>query len=176
MVLLLKVDRRLDVSPSGLDSQLAPRHGVPSASVATNRSPIDQGRGEPGLEENARMAPDQALLRFLLHEPPQIHGVSVTRVDVAIIIDTDALKRAKGLGFLDETRDLAVPGVADADALLEARIGLFTRLRVGHVDRILLVDPDAAGPAELLPFGQELAVLIENLNPVVGAVGHKQAA
>src|SRR5207302_8187484 len=50
------------------------------------------------------------------------------------------------------------------------------RLRIGDVDRVLLVDVDPARPAELLPFGLIGAVLIENLNAIVLAVADEQPA
>src|SRR5262249_38773555 len=44
------------------------------------------------------------------------------------------------------------------------------------VDHVVLVDGNVARPPELLPFGNELAVRLENLNAVVGAVGHIDAS
>src|SRR5262249_44305643 len=67
--------------------------------------------------------------------------------------------------------DLAVFDAANADALLEARIVARGRLRIGDVDHVVLVDGNVARPPELFPFGNELAVRLENLNAIVGAVG-----
>src|SRR5499427_11101279 len=123
--------------------------------------PYRDGRDEPGptrpgFGDWAGLAnASWRLLRHLLREPAQVHGVGVARIDVALVIDADTLQRAERLGFLDEAGNLAVLGVADPDALLEARIGLLARLRVGHVEDVVLVDPHAAGSAELLPFGKE---------------------
>src|SRR6266699_2210878 len=47
------------------------------------------------------------------------------------------------------------------------------RLRIGHIDVVFLIDVDAAGAAELLPLIEEAAVLIEDLDSAVPAVGHK---
>src|SRR5262249_59949419 len=63
---------------------------------------------------------------------------------------------------------------ADADAALPAGIRLAVRLRVRDVEDVTLVDVDAAGPSELLPLLEELAVLVEDLDAVVRAVGHEQ--
>src|SRR5258708_27021511 len=117
-----------------------------------------------------------ALLRHFLSEPLQLLSVGVARIDVAVVVYADAFEGTEVLGFLDEPGDLAVLGAADPDALLEARIGLVARLRVGDIDAVVLVDPDPARPAELLPLGEELAVLVEDLKAVVGAVGDEQAS
>src|ERR1700730_10953446 len=95
-----------------------------------------------------------ALLRQFLRELLQLLSVGVARIDVAVVVYADAFEGAGILGFLDEPGDLAVLGAADPDALLEARVGLVTRLRVGHVEDVILVDPHATGPAELLPLGE----------------------
>ena len=77
-------------------------------------------------------------------------------------------------------RHRAVLGAADADALLDAgqfvRAGIGPRLGVGDVDGVVPRDGDAARPAELTPFVEELAVLIEDLDPVVLAVADEQPA
>ena len=57
---------------------------------------------------------------------------------------------------------------------LPSRHGL--RFGVGHVDHVVLVDEDAARPAELRPLVDELAVLIEDLDPVVVAIADEQPA
>jgi hypothetical protein len=59
---------------------------------------------------------------------------------------------------------------------LEARIVARGRLRIGDVDHVVLVDGNVARAPELLPFGNELAVRLENLDPVVGAVGDVDAS
>src|SRR5215475_3177797 len=116
------------------------------------------------------------LLRQFLPELLQPLGTRVAGIDIAVAVHADAFQGAEVFGFLDEPGDLAVLGVADPDALLEARVGLVARLRVGDIDLVVLVDPHAARPAELLPFGEELAVLVEDLEAVVGAVGDEQAS
>src|SRR4029453_18872582 len=66
----------------------------------------------------------------------------------------------------------------DADAALPfvVRRGDRTGFRVGTVNDVVL-DVDAAQPAELIPRGQRLERLrIEDLDAVVRAIGDKQAA
>src|SRR5258706_6312564 len=128
------------------------------------------------LGEDGPRKPPLALLRQLLPEFLQPLGVGVARIDVAVVVHADAFEGARIFGFLDESGNLAVLGAADPDALLEARVGLVGRLRVGDVDAVVLVDPDPARPAELLPLGEELAVLVEDLEAAVGAVGDEQAS
>ena len=48
------------------------------------------------------------------------------------------------------------------------------RLRIGAVEHVVLVDEDAAQAAELLPLLEELAVLVEDLEPDVAAVGDEE--
>ena len=50
------------------------------------------------------------------------------------------------------------------------------RLRVGDVDVVVRVDEDPARTAELIPRVEQLAVLIEDLDPVVAAIADEQAA
>src|SRR6516165_11079121 len=78
--------------------------------------------------------------------------------DVALVVDRHFLGGAKLRVLRDEGRDLAVLGAADADALLEARIGLLVGLRVGDIEHVVLVDPHRARAPELLPFGEQPAV------------------
>ena len=112
----------------------------------------------------------------LAHEPAEVQRVGVAAIDIAGVVGRDAFERAQLLGLRNEGRDLAVLDAADPDALLEARIGLVGRCRVGDVDDVVLVDEDAARPAELLPLGEELAVLVEDLDAAVDAVGDEQPA
>src|SRR5262249_1646910 len=113
----------------------------------------------------------------LLHVAPHGHLGGPASIDVADIVDADALRCAGLHRRLRNTgTDLAVLDAANADALLEARIGARGRLGIGDVDHVVLVDENVARPPELLPFGNELAVRLENLNAVVGAVGDVDAS
>ena len=48
-------------------------------------------------------------------------------------------------------------------------------LGIGRVESIVLFDPDSALPAERFPRGETLAVLIEDVDAAVAAVGSKEA-
>src|SRR6185503_14027571 len=50
------------------------------------------------------------------------------------------------------------------------------RVRVGDIEDVVLVDIETARPAELTPLGEELALLVEDLNAAVGAVADEKAA
>src|SRR5665213_1255838 len=69
----------------------------------------------------------------------------------------------------------AVLDAADADAASPAGMkAIFhrrARFGIGGIEDVILVDIDAAGPAELAPDIDQHAVLAENLDAVVVAVG-----
>src|SRR5262245_36630408 len=77
-------------------------------------------------------------------------------------------------------RHPAVLCAADADAPGSARVIPITldalRFRIDDEHRVVLVDEDAARPAELLPLIEELPILIEDLDPIVGTIGHEDPA
>src|SRR5258708_37381595 len=112
-----------------------------------------------------------ALLRQFLPEFLQPLSARLAGIDVPVVVHANAFESAGVFGFLDESGDLAVLGAADPDALREAGVGLVGRLRVGDIDAVILVDPNAARPAELLPLGDEVAVLVEDLQAGVAPVG-----
>ena len=70
----------------------------------------------------------------------------------------------------------AVLRAADVDAARPAGVALVVRLVVRDVQRVVGRNVDAARPSELRPLLQEVAVLIEDLNAVVVAVGDEQPA
>src|SRR3954470_3432455 len=105
-------------------------------------------------------------------------------VDVAGGVNGDALGGARaaeslgpglGLGIGNEALDLPVLDAAPADPSFPAVVIARHRLgfRVRDVERVAL-DEDAARPAELPIFGDELAVLIEHLHAVVVAIADEQ--
>src|SRR5207244_1809884 len=67
----------------------------------------------------------------------------------------------------NERGDLAVSRAADIDAALVAGILRRVGLRIGHVQRVVLVDVNAARAAKLLPLIDELPVLVEDLDAAV---------
>ena len=96
---------------------------------------------------------------------PQVIGIRFRTVDVATCVNGHAFGRHHGFVLRprnrDEHRDLAVSGAPDPDALLEARILLLVRLRVGDKDRVVGVDENAARAAKLFPLFKEFPVLVE---------------
>src|SRR5262249_59822453 len=108
---------------------------------------------------------------------PPGHLGGPASIDVPRVVHADAFRRA-GLDrrLRYEGGDLAVLDAPDANALLEARIVARGRLRIGDENHVVLVDGNVARSPELLPFGNELAVWLENLEPVVGAVGDVDAS
>src|SRR5207245_11709814 len=117
---------------------------------------------------------DRALGVFVHYHPGGLPAINVTRgirgyaFDAGVVVTVGVR--------LDEWKhrcDLAVLYAPDVDASLESRILLGIRLRIGHVDVVFLIDVHAAGAAELLPLIEEAAVLIEDLDSAVPAVGHK---
>src|SRR5262249_20200503 len=110
--------------------------------------------------------------RLLLHVAPHGHLGGPAGIDVAGIVHAHAFRRASlDRRLRNEGGDFAVLDTANADTLPKARIIARGGLRVGDVDHVVLVDYNVARPPKLLPFGNELAVRLENLNAVVGAIG-----
>src|SRR5690606_40161954 len=76
----------------------------------------------------------------------------------------------------DERGHLAGARAADVDAPLEAGIAPRVGLGVRDVEHVVRVDEHAAGPAELRPARDVVAVLVEDLDAVVGTVCDEQPA
>src|SRR6185437_16820183 len=97
-------------------------------------------------------------------------------VNIPPRIDRHSFRRARRpwmlRGIRNERAHASVLRAADANAALPigARAVDRARLRVGDVDVVLRVDVDAARPAELVPGVEQLAVLVEDLDPVVAPV------
>src|SRR6266516_239642 len=85
-----------------------------------------------------------------------------------------ALLFLSGSGSTNGT--IAVFCAADSQASLEAWIEGGIRLRVDDVDRVVLIDGNAAGPAELFPLVEEFSVLVEDLDSVIRAIGHEKTS
>src|SRR5439155_21137967 len=119
-------------------SQPAPRwnaEAVVCAKSGEGRSSRRRRFAASGLSCGSRLCCAHLAYYFLLPDPAaQVHPVGVAGIDIAGIVDADAFQRAEVNGLGNELRDIAVLGAADADALLEARVGLVGRLRVGDVD------------------------------------------
>src|SRR5262245_38131417 len=162
--------------PSRAAEQRDERSACHSPRTARSHSftaPVVHGR----LRFSANPPYTACAARLLLHAAPHGHLGGPASIDVARVVHADAFRRAgvdRRLWY--EGGDLAVLDAADADALLEARIVARGRLRIGDVDHVVLLDGNVARPPELLPFGNELAVRLENLIAVVGAVGDVDAS
>src|SRR5712691_2576451 len=122
-------------------------------------------------------------MRLLRHSlDPATHGhlAGPTAVDGTRGVGRNTFRHVgAGRDFGDEGHHLAVLRAADANALLEAGVDLaavVARLMVGRIDVVALVDVEAARAPELLPLLEEFAILIEDLDAVVGAIGDEQAA
>jgi hypothetical protein len=99
-------------------------------------------------------------------------------VDVACRVDTAAFGAAVLFGgrfhILDEVFHRAVAGAADADAFLPARFVFAPGFGIGDVHSVVFGDVDAAGTAELRPGVDVIAVLIEDLNAIVGTIADEE--
>ena len=104
--------------------------------------------------------------------PKMFPWASAATPSAPLVADASGVRLRVG----DEGGDLAVARAPDADAALPARVALGVGLGIGAVEHVVLVDVDAAQTAELLPLLEELPVLVEDLQAVVGAVGDEQPA
>src|SRR5262249_26697132 len=102
-------------------------------------------------------------------------------VDVAVGVDGHTLARRAlvdavvALEWRDEAGDAVLVDRTDPDAVTPGRGVVRRRLRGDHVERVAL-EEQAAGAAEHVARLEVRAVLIEDLDAVVAAVGHPQAA
>src|SRR6266403_2444237 len=102
-------------------------------------------------------------------------------VDVAVGIDGHALARRAliypvvAFERWDEPGDAVLIDRADPDAVTPVRVVVRARLRVDHVDRVA-PDEEATGTAEHIARVKIRSVLIKDLDAVVAAIGHPQAA
>src|SRR5262245_38200081 len=115
-----------------------------------------------------------ALLLDVPHEPL---GAYLGAVNVALRIGGDALGRAGNGGLLDrigdECRHDTITDSTDPNASLPAIMILCNRFRfgIGHVDDVVPVNEDATRPAELEPLVELVALLVENIDAVIAAIG-----
>src|SRR5215813_5606169 len=106
----------------------------------------------------------------------------IGRIDAAHCIDGDAggtrnlrIVLIADFGVRDDCRHFAVADVADEYAADGARVGFFIGLRIGDEQRAVSGDEQSARAAELFPGVEVVAVLVENLQPVVRSVGDEDA-
>src|SRR2546429_9441403 len=97
--------------------------------------------------------------------------------DIAHRVYGNAFGRARALhlnGIRDAVEDVAGLELADADAAEPAGVrGDTIGFGVGDVDEAV-AQVDAARAAELFPLGDEAAILLEDLDAVVAAVGNDE--
>src|SRR6266576_1951130 len=88
---------------------------------------------------------------LLLHEPAHAHLPGPSGVDISLVVDRDPLRHAGPWGNLGNEGDFAVLDAADPNPLLERHIcgSIVTRLVIGDVEGVVLVDEDPARTAEL---------------------------
>jgi hypothetical protein len=122
--------------------------------------------------------------RSVLHIFVDGFGLHRRGVDRAVGIDGDTFRRREfRVGHRwrrDVVVDLSRLHAANAHAALAAGIvSVLARrifgFRIGHVENIILIDPDAARPAKLFPRGEKFAVPIENVDAAVATVGDEEA-
>src|SRR5207247_1754474 len=133
--------------------------------------------------------------RSLPYKLPHIHQ-EVRAVNVPSRVDGNPLRQAGAAGIRirtgirDQVLDRPVLSAADPDSASNAQVipvaGLrkpelsgvgapVARFGVGHIQRVgPLVDVHAARPAELEPLRDELAVRLEDLDPVVLSIAHEE--
>src|SRR5689334_17735292 len=155
----------MQVGSRGIDAQITATSELCTDWAEQGRTD-SQFRAAPisGIDSARRLG--RRLLRVLLDRL----WSDLRAVDVPLRIDGDALggagaggrlRRLRILGIRNERHHFQILGAADADAALPpAGMRRQTRLGVGGVEAIVLVDEQAADAAELLRLGEELAVQI----------------
>src|SRR6266702_2248012 len=115
--------------------------------------------------------------RSALHVLYQLPRADFAAVDVAFRIDGHSLRRARPLHFErvgNTVQDVAVFEASDPDASLPSRVRCNpVGFGVGHIDHVV-AQGHAARATELLPFRDERAVLVEDLDAHVSTVGDKE--
>src|SRR5258708_26943531 len=106
-------------------------------------------------------------------------------VDVAVRISGDAFRRRVFRVFHRRRGNIAIDlaglHAAETDAALAAGIvgvlaGRILGFGIRNVEHVVLVDEDAARPAELLPRAEKFSVLIEERDAAIAAVGDEKPA
>src|SRR5580704_16618737 len=116
-----------------------------------------------------RVCPDRSIPHKLPHRHFPLR--SKAGKDVTLVIGREFFRRSdRRIGQRNEREHFAIPDASNANALIEAGIGFVVGLRIGDIDRIVVVDVEAAWPAKLFPFSDEIPALIKNLNAAVGTI------
>src|SRR6266850_2885344 len=117
--------------------------------------------------------------RIDLHIFPQPLRTDVGREHVSFVVGRDARRAGDEYRLLllrlrirDERRERTVSGAADEDAPPPSGVVLRIRRRVAGIDGSVVADEDRARSAKLLPLVDEVALLVEDLDAPVRAIGH----
>jgi hypothetical protein len=106
-------------------------------------------------------------MRVTVHESAHVHFGNPAAINIPHIIHADTFGRPQlRRRHRYKGGDFAVFGAADSNSLREARIVCRVRLRISHIDHVVLIDNDVTWSTKLLPGGDELAVGLKNLNAV----------
>src|SRR5215510_6673111 len=105
---------------------------------------------------------------------PEILRARLSRVEITRRIRRDTFGHAGRVVFgaegRDKSCDLAVSGASDANSRPDTGVVFRVRLGIRYVNDVVAIDEDPAWPAELLPLGDEIPLLIEDLDAFVAAV------
>src|SRR5467141_4090453 len=129
-------------------------------------------------KQNGEWSPPRLLPNVFHHRFPD----NFRPVNVAAGIRANAFGRTGirmvGIWFRvrNKCRHRAVFGAPDANAPLKTWVPCAIRFVIGHVNDVILADKNPAGLAELLPLIEKFSILIEDLDPVVSAVGNEQTS
>src|SRR6267143_3014151 len=115
------------------------------------------------------------------------HGAGFVHSDknIACVIGGHALSPTVACGasalfgrgrVRNEGSDSPVLHLANSHAPFEARILRHVGFGIGNVENVVLVDEEAAWAAELLPFREEHAVRVKDLDTIIGSVSDEYAA
>src|SRR5882672_7641025 len=144
---------------------------MPTATAPRASASKCPGRCPENSRTHARFCPGFSLDVFY-----ELSRSDFSTVHIALGIHRQTLRRAGSLQLErvgDAINDLAILQASDANASLPSgmgREGKSVRFRVGDIDHVA-TQIDAARTAELQPFGDEAAVLIEDLDAHVPPIG-----
>jgi len=117
-------------------------------------------------------------------------GTDIGRVDIAHCVSRNSgcrsarSHRTEVARIRDESEQRAINGIADHDAALFTRLhlrrsvasGRLVAQRDADINLVIRANEDRAWLAKLMPSGDEIAVLIENLDTTVATIGNVDAS
>src|ERR1700728_100280 len=126
--------------------------------------------------DRPRLSPASPMLFFdvPLHGPGVVHSDQ----DITRVIDRHGFSPtvAGCIGPLfdrgrirNEGSDFTILHTADSDASFETWILCHVGFRIGDIEKVVLVDKNAARAAELLPLREEHAVRAEDPDTIIGS-------